>query len=84
MTAALDDGDDPEACAKALQQRAETLVEDHKQAMLKSLEEIEQMKRAQAELAELGRLMNRQQTRIDELRKEHPELALTAGDHSRE
>ena len=78
MTATIEEGDDPHACAKALQQQAETLVEDHKQTMLKSLHELETLKRSQQEIQELGRLMNRQQSRIDELRKEHPELALEA------
>jgi galactokinase len=74
MTAEIDESDDPIAAAKALQQQAETLVEDHKRAMLASIEDLEQMRRSQAELSELGRLMNRQQARIDELRRQHPEL----------
>lgn len=75
MTAELDEADDPVAAAKALQHQAETLVEDHKRAMLASIEELEQMRRNQQELQELGRLMNKQQSRIDELRRAHPELA---------
>lgn len=76
MTATLEESDDPDVCAKVLQQRAESLVEDHKQAMLTSLDEIHDMKVAEQELAELGRTINRQQARINELRKEHPQLAL--------
>ncbi|MEQ1861867.1 MAG: hypothetical protein ABMA13_18265 [Chthoniobacteraceae bacterium] len=74
MTAELQEGDDPLACAKALQHQAETLVEDHKQAMLRSIEELEHMRRSESELRELGEMMKRQQQRIDDLRRAHPEL----------
>lgn len=74
LSASIEESDDPIAAAKELQHHAETLVEDHKRAMLKSIEELEQMRRSQAELQELGRLMSRQQQRIDELRRQHPEL----------
>lgn len=75
LVADLAEGDDPVAATKALQQQAETLVEDHKQAMLRSIEELELMRRNQAELQQLGQMMAQQQRRIDELRKQHPTLA---------
>lgn len=78
LTATLEDQDDPVKAAQALQHQAETLVEDHKQTMLKSIEELELMKRSEQELAELGRMMSRQQARINELRQKHPELKLEA------
>ena len=84
MTATLEEGDDPQACAKTLQQQAETLVEEHKQTMLKSLHELETLKRSQQELQELGRLMKQQQSRIDDLRREHPELNLLPANSSRD
>ena len=80
LTATIDESDDPLAAARSLQHNAETLVEDHKRAMLQSIEELEQMRQGQQELAELGRLMAKQQARIDELRKQHPQLQLTGID----
>ena len=79
MVAELAEGDDATACAKELQQRAETLVEDHKRAMLASIEELETLRRSQRELRELGSMMKIQQQRIDDLRAAHPdiEFALT-------
>jgi len=38
LRAKLDPGEDPDVCARALQLRAETLVETHKQGMLESIE----------------------------------------------
>ena len=82
MTATIEEGDDPIECAKQLQHAAETLVEDHKRTMLASIEELEQMRRSQKELQELGSMMATQQRRIDELRKAHPELQLPGGSAS--
>lgn len=81
MTAEIAEGDDPLACAKTLQQQAETLVEDHKRTMLASIEELAQLQRAQRELRELGQMMKAQQKKIDDLRAEHPQLdfALSSG-----
>lgn len=77
ITAEIAEGDDPIACAKELQHQAETLVEDHKRTMLASIEQLEAMRRSQQELQQLGDMMRRQQTRIDELRREHPQLMPT-------
>ncbi len=80
LVATLDEGDDPSAATRELQQSAESLVEDHKNAMLKSLKEIEAMRIADQELADLGRTVKRAQDRINDLRKEHPSLLLGASE----
>lgn len=76
MTAALDAGDDPIAAAKALQQQAETLVEDHKRAMLESIHDLQRLTERQAEMRRLGDEMKRVQTRLDNIRAENPGLPL--------
>jgi type II secretory pathway predicted ATPase ExeA len=76
LHADLDDLDDPIAAAKELQQTAETLVEDHKRTMLKSIEELYRLTERQAEARRLGDQMRAVQERLDEIRREHPE-ALT-------
>jgi hypothetical protein len=78
MTAEIAEGDDPVECAKALQHQAETLVEDHKRAMLSSIEELEHLRQSEQELRQLGEMMSTQQRRIDELRRRHPNLAALA------
>ena len=80
MTATLEDGDDPAAAAKALQQQAETLVEDHKRTMLESIHELHELTLKQREVRQLGEEMKRAQQRLDALREEHPTLNLGDGD----
>ena len=76
MKATLDEGDDAEACAKTLQARAEGLVEDHKNGLLKSIEELYQLTTKQAEMRGLKNELRRTQSRLEEIRKEHPTLQL--------
>lgn len=79
LHATLDEGDDRPSCIERLQNMAEGLVEDHKQKLLKSLEELHQLTERQAEMRGLQREMERAQTLLNELRQKHPELALTNG-----
>jgi len=76
LKAALDEGEDPAAVAKDLQAKAEQLVEDHKQNMLKSLEELHNLTLAQQEMMSLERQLKNAQERIDELRKDNPQLRI--------
>lgn len=78
MTATLDDGEDPHVAARDLQQRAEGLVEDHKQSLLKSIEELYQLTERQAEVRGLENSLRLAQNRLAEIRKEHPQLRLEA------
>jgi hypothetical protein len=76
LKATLDEGDDAEACTKALQARAEGLVEDHKNGLLKSIEELYQLTTKQAEMRGLQRQLSAAQNRLEQIRKEHPTLQL--------
>jgi len=76
LKAALDEGEDPAAVAKDLQAKAEQLVEDHKQNMLKSLEELHNLTLAQQEMMGLEQQLKSAQERIEELRKNNPQLEI--------
>ncbi len=80
LKANLGEGEDASAATRQLQAQAEGLVEDHKQQMLSSLEELYQLSQRQAEMRGLQKELERAQRRLNELRAEHPELQLTAGD----
>jgi len=83
MVATIDDGESAADAAKKLQAQAEGLVEDHKQGLLRSIEELYQLTERQSEMRGLQRELERAQLRMDDLRKQHPELiALPAPGHS--
>lgn len=75
LTATLDEGEDHARVVKALQAEAEGLVEDHKQGLLRSIEELHELSRRQAEMKGLESELRRAQDRLDLIRKQHPELA---------
>ena len=83
LVATLEDGEDFEAATKALQAKAEGLVEDHKNALLKNLDEVDRMTKRQAEVSSLESSIKRSQASLDRLRKEAADsgvpLALDAG-----
>ncbi len=74
LRATLDESDDPVKAAADLQQKAETLVEDHKQGLLSSIESLYELTQQQAEVRRLGDEMKRVQDRLNELRAENPKL----------
>lgn len=74
LTATLDEGDDPIATAKGLQQQAEQLVEDHKANLLKSIEDAYHMSEAQRQMVGLCRQLQNAQEEIDRIRKQWPGL----------
>jgi hypothetical protein len=76
LSATLADGEDPAAQVKALQASAEGLVEDHKQSLLKSLEDLFSLTESQAEVRGLQKELERTQSRLEAIRREHPELTL--------
>jgi ornithine cyclodeaminase/alanine dehydrogenase-like protein (mu-crystallin family) len=80
LTATLAEGDVAEECARALQAKAEGLVEDHKQGMLRSIEELYQLSQHQAEVRGLEAELKRTQQRLEEIRTAHPTLKLTSGE----
>lgn len=72
--AELGEGEDPSAATRKLQAQAEELVEDHKRLVLKQLEDLYQLNQRQQELVSLKAQLERAQERIDEIRREAPEL----------
>ena len=79
IAATIGADDDPVKAVKELQQRAEGLVEDHKQSMLRSIEELYQLSERQAEVRGLERELVRAQARLEEIRRDNSALALPAG-----
>jgi hypothetical protein len=79
LRAELAEGDNPAECAKALQAQAEGLVEDHKQGLLKSINELYEMTEKQTEMIGLQRQLTQAQSRLDEIRRQHPGLAALPG-----
>lgn len=82
LHATLDDEEDRPSCIERLQNMAEGLVEDHKQKLLRGLEELYQLSQRQAEARGLQRELERAQARLDEIRKAHPELKLLGAEPS--
>lgn len=76
LMASVAPDEDVNKCVKQLQQQAEGLVEDHKQGLIKSLEELWQLTERQAEVRGLESQLKRAQSRLDEIRAENPSLAL--------
>ena len=74
IKAVLDEGDDPEQIIKDLQAKAESMVEDHKNNMLQSLRELHTLSLRQREMAGLERQLREAQARLDEIRKEYPQI----------
>jgi hypothetical protein len=72
--AVIEESDDPIAVTRELQRQAEQLVEDHKQNMLKSLEDLFDLTERQKELTTLEQQLCRAQSRMDEIRKGFPKI----------
>lgn len=74
MVADLAPGEDAAEATRLLQHQAEGLVEDHKRNLLKSIDELYQLTLKQAEARGLKRELENVSKRLEELRKEHPDL----------
>lgn len=74
LTATLDDGEDSTAATKQLQAQAEQLVEDHKNHLLGSIQELHDMSQRQQRIASLGKSIAQQQAELDQIREKFPEL----------
>src|ERR1700741_1874386 len=74
LSAELADGDDAIACTRQLQQQAEGAVEDHKQGLLKSINELYRLGQRQAEVRGLQQQLAQTQERLNQIRSENPEL----------
>ena len=76
LTASLDPSDDAVAATRQLQAKAESLVEDHKQSLLRSIEELHDLTESKRELVSIEGQLTRLQERTAQIRKAHPELQL--------
>lgn len=76
FTASLAEGDDPDACTRALQAKAETTIEQHKQLMLEQIETLQQAQNITTELAQMERTMRSAQERWVELTKKAKDLGV--------
>jgi len=76
MVATLDDAEDPALATKALQQQAEGLVEDHKQSLLRSIQELYELSERQAEMRGLQKQLESAQDRLNQIRSQHPDINL--------
>lgn len=76
IKATLQDGDDPDKAAMALQAKAEKLVEDHKANLLKQIEELYHLSQARQEMADLEKRLKDSQRRITDIRENNPQLVL--------
>jgi hypothetical protein len=77
MTATLAAGEDADVAVAALQARAETLVEDHKAAMLASLDAIAEMTTIDSETARLEEQLKAAHARLQALLAKRRELPAT-------
>ncbi len=76
LRATLDEGEDPEKATKELQAKAERLVEDHKNHMIESLENLYEMRENQRQIANLEHEIKNGQDRLESLRKRRDQLTL--------
>ena len=72
IKANLAPGEDAQKVIKDLQALAEKSVEDHKQGLLRSLEELNNLTERQREMTTLADQLTRNQRRLEEIRKEYP------------
>jgi len=72
ITATVLEGEDAEQVVKDLQAKSEKLVEDHKNHLLNSLHELENMKLRDQKVAQLERLIKTSQEELDSMRKGLP------------
>jgi hypothetical protein len=70
MTASLDEHEDAREATKHLQAKAEQLVEDHKNHLLETLEEIYEQNEIDNQISDLERQLTSAQQRLDHLRKQ--------------
>ena len=69
IEADLEEGEDAAKAIKELQAKAESLVEDHKNNMLQSIEEIREIRELDREAQSLEETLKRGQERLVEIRK---------------
>lgn len=84
VTATMEDGEDFVAATKQLQAQAEELVEDHKNHMLNSLRELNDLTEKQAEARRLSATIESAQRKLNRIRETTPGLPSPSEDDIRE
>jgi len=83
VKATIEDGEDMEAVVKALQAKAEKLIEDHKNHLLESIRNLERLSQEEAELSTLEQRIKSAQERIADIRAHRPaELSTSASEEN--
>lgn len=82
LRATLEDGEDPEAATKALQERAERMAEEQKQQILADLHQLERQARITSSIAATERQIERLQQELASL-KQTPQLETEKSDSQR-
>jgi predicted signal transduction protein with EAL and GGDEF domain len=68
VKARVQEGDDAEAAVRELQKKAETLVENHKNAILAHLHTLQNLSKTEDEINQLEARIAAAQTRLDQIR----------------
>jgi DNA repair exonuclease SbcCD ATPase subunit len=76
LEATLIEGDDPEACVKELQGKAERMVEDHKTNMLASLNSLYEAEQINGQILSMESELKRAQSRLEQLRSRQRALPI--------
>jgi predicted nuclease with TOPRIM domain len=74
LAAELAPGEEAEASAKVLQAKAEKLAEEHKQHLLNSIHELQEMTQLDSELVSMEETITRSQEKLEKLRARRSEL----------
>lgn len=85
LDAHLAEGDDPKAATQQLQAQAEELCENHKQDLLRQINNLERLAQAQREISALEDRMQQASSRLKSLRAETAQLGaprMDEGPHS--
>ncbi len=77
MSASLADGEDPDQALRALQAKAETMIEQHKRTLLDQIEKLQRSTQIVEELRQMESGIKKAQERYAELQKEKADLGET-------
>lgn len=79
LKATLSEGDEEDACVKALQAKAEKLVEDHKRLLIETINQVYELSQADEKIADIEQSMLEAQNRLERLREYRKQLPETFG-----
>lgn len=80
LKATIQEGDDVQHSILALQDRAETMIEQHKQQMLADMEAMEHLRRYDQQIASLETEITKATQRLEQLKQMTPKALATQDD----